>query len=125
MSDWAEQVCELPLNYRHGKNTIVGLFAPAAAHLDDRPGFTATITQWIQTHRYLIDEWRHYAEDKRSSPGPYFSEYFGGRYDPFVVGFFYAESGTCDETPHIDDVAACVDFIYREASWVLRRRRVM
>jgi hypothetical protein len=123
MSDWVKQVCELPLSYRHGNHTIVGLLAPAAAHLGDRSRFLAAVTVWIQAHRHLIDEWRHYSEDKRSH-GPYFSTRMGSRYDPLVVGLLQADGSRSDETHHTDDVAACVDFIYREASWVLHRRRV-
>jgi len=119
-----KQVCELPLSYRQGHHTIKELFAPAASHLDDRSGFLAAVTQWMQARSYLIDAWRHYSEDRRTS-GAYFGEHVGGRYDPLVVGVVQPDGSKRDVTHHADDVAACVDFIYREASWVLRRRRVM
>jgi hypothetical protein len=80
MGDWVKQLCELPLSYWHGHDTISGLFAPAAAHPEDRLGF--------------------------------------------LVGFLQADGSRCDETPHTDDVAACVDFIYRQAAWVLHEQRV-
>jgi hypothetical protein len=70
----------------------VSLFAPAEAHLDDRSAFLATVTPWMQPHRDLIEEWRHYADDKRGSPGLYLGNRRGNRYDPFVVGFFSLES---------------------------------
>jgi hypothetical protein len=124
MGDWVKQLCELPLSYRHGHHTIVALLAPAAAHLEDRSGFLAAVTAWMQAHRYLIKEWWHYSEDKRSS-GPYFSDHVGARYDPLVVGFLQADGSRCDETHHTDDVAACADFIYREASWVVHQQRVI
>jgi hypothetical protein len=90
------------------------LFAPAAAHLDDCEEFMIGVTQWIQAHVELIDAWRHYSEDKRGS-GPYLSEHIGSSYDPLVVGFQRGDGSKCDQTHHTDEVAACVDFIYRES----------
>jgi len=42
---------------------------------------------------------------------------------PLEVGFYHA--GYLDIVSHADPIAACTDFIYREAVWVLRRKRVM
>jgi hypothetical protein len=127
MCDWVKQVCEFPVNFRssdHTIKTLMELLTPAAAHLDDRAGFSLAVTAWIQAHRHLIEAWRHYSQDKRWSPGPYFGDYVGKRDDPLVVGYCNTDGTRCDETHHGDDIAACVDFIYREASWVLHRRRV-
>ncbi|HEU4783401.1 MAG TPA: hypothetical protein VFS83_08695 [Ktedonobacterales bacterium] len=123
MTNWVEEVCDLPLKFRlpENKSSIRDLFSPADAYLDDRLAFIAAITPWIQAHVKLVDAWIGYSEDLRSSPTPYFARESGS----FVVGFYDSKSGTSDETHHTDEVEACVDYIYREASWVLRRRRVM
>lgn len=115
-SDWVEQVCTIALRWRHEHSSISDLFAPATAHLDDRAAFIAAITPWIEAHPDVIEAWQGYSEDKRSSPSPYF-----GRQHDLVVGFY--DGSFNDEVYHTGAVAACVDFIYREASWVLRGRR--
>jgi hypothetical protein len=122
MADWVEEVCNLPLTFRlPGSGSIRDLFSPADAYLDDRLAFIAAITPWIQAHTDLVDAWIGYSEDGRGAPTPYFARKSGS----LVVAFFDSKSGTSDETHHTDEVAACVDYIYREASWVLRHRRVM
>lgn len=120
LADWVEQVCELPLRFRlPGSKSMRELFSPAEAYLDDREKLIAAITPWIQAHRNLIDAWIGYSEDRRGGPAPYFLRESGS----FVVGFF--DGNYQDVARHTDAVEACVDYIYREASWVLRRRRVM
>jgi hypothetical protein len=123
MADWVEEVCDLPLTFRlpENKSSIRDLLSPADAYLDDRSAFIAAVTPWIQTHKRLIDAWMGYCEDRRGFPAPYFVRDSGS----LVVGFFDSTSGTSDEIHHTDEVDACVDYIYREASWVLRHRRVM
>lgn len=120
--NWIEQVCNLPLRFRlPGSGSIRELFAPADAYLNDRSAFIAAITLWIQAHGNLVDAWIGYCEDRRGSPAPYFRRESGS----LVVGFYDSRSGTSDEIHHTDEIEACVDYIYREASWVLRHRRVM
>ncbi len=121
-ANWVEQVCALPLRFRlAGSGSIRDLFSPADAYLDDRLAFVAAVTPWVQTHRNLIDAWIGYCEDRRGSPAPYFGRDAGS----LVVGFYASGSGKGNEIRYTDDVEACVDYIYREASWVLRHRRVM
>jgi hypothetical protein len=43
---------------------------------------------------------------------------------PLEVGFYDPDLGRLDVRRHVDATEACADFIYREASWVLRRERV-
>jgi hypothetical protein len=56
---------------------------------------------------------------------PCFGGHIGARYDPLVVGILQVDGSRRDETHHTDDVAACVDFIYRETSWALHQWHVM
>ncbi|HEY1388535.1 MAG TPA: hypothetical protein VGF38_08320 [Ktedonobacterales bacterium] len=122
LANWIEQVCNLPLRFRlPGSGSIRDLFSPADAYLDDRLAFIAAITPWIQAHVNLVDAWIGYSEDRRGFPAPYFAREFGS----LVVGFFDSGTGSTDEIHHTDEVEACVDYIYREACWVLRHRRVM
>ena len=125
MADWVALVCELPLRYRQpGAGSIRALFAPADDHLDDRAVFIVAVSEWIHEHRNIVEAWRYYSEDKRSSPTPYFRRPSA----PLVVGFFdknYTdERRYADETTFTDEVDACADFIYGEACWSLRRHRV-
>ena len=72
---------------------------------------------WLQQHPELIDQWRGYSVDKRTGSGPY----FGRDAAPLEVGFYSPDLGAVDIRQHADAGEACADFIYREASWVLRR----
>jgi len=120
MADWVEEVSDHPLRFHLPESSnITVLFSPADAYLDDRSAFIAAVTPWIQTHRNLVDARIDYSEDRRGFPAPYFVRESGS----LVVGFFDGEYG--DMARHKDEVEACVDYIYREAFWVLRRRRVM
>lgn len=123
MANWVEEVCNLPLTFRLPENnsSMRDLLAPADAYLDDRSAFFAAITPWIQTHVNLVDAWIGYSQDRRGSPAPYFVRESGS----LVVGFFDSTSGISDEIHHTDEVEACVDYIYREAFWVLRHRRIL
>jgi hypothetical protein len=118
MSDWAEAVCGLALFFRTGDKSIRQLFEPAWPHLDDRDAFLAVVSERLRQYPGLIDAWVGYCEDKRTDRGPYL------RVNLVEVGFHDSsvrEIGAQHQVVrlHRDPVAACADFIYREAVWVL------
>lgn len=116
---WATQVCHLPTAFHESGSSIREMFQPAAAHLDDRAGFVQAVSAWLREEPALIDVWLTYSADKRTH-GPFISQD-----SPAVeVGFYDPESGRGDITKHSDPIEACADYIYREAAWVLRRKRV-
>lgn len=118
MTDWVGALCRLPLTFRAGGATIMKLFEPARPCLTDRSGFLNAVTDQLRTDVHLIDAWHGYSLNKRTSRGPY----FGHQAEPLEVGFY--DSGFHDVQIHADPAAACADFIYREAVWVLTRERM-
>src|SRR5215467_6897439 len=108
MSKCAAKMCELPVRLRRNKHTCSVICAPAAApmgELGDRLGCAATVTRWIQARRDLIDAWRHYSEDERSS-GPYYSAYCAEGSIRLVVGCVHAEGIRWDVRHRTDEIEA-------------------
>jgi hypothetical protein len=120
---WVADVCRLPLAFRAvraGEGTVLALFEPATPHLADREGFLAAVTEFIRSNPELTEAWVGYSEDKRTGSGPYVLRRDEGARE---VGFF--EHGYQDVRRHHDEAEAVADFIYREAAWVLKDRRVI
>lgn len=119
MTDWVEAICGLPLVFRTGDKSIRQHFEPASPHLDHRDTFLAVISARLRRHPDLINAWVEYCDDKRTDRGPSL------RQNPMEVGFY--DSSVREKVErhqavrrHSDPVAACADFIYREAAWVLK-----
>jgi hypothetical protein len=77
------------------------------------------VEETLRHHPELVRAWRNYSGDQRGSPSPY----FGRRDDALDLEVGFYESGYHDVEQHTDETQACADFIYREAAWVLERRR--
>lgn len=120
MEPWVEPLCAIAGTWRSSGHSIRQQFEAASPHLADRAEFRAAVTGWLRQHPGLIDQWRGYSEDKRTSPSPY----FGRDSVPLEVGFYTPDLGALDVRHHTDSIEACADFIYREAAWVLRSERI-
>jgi hypothetical protein len=83
-------------------------------------GFIQGVERALRKEPALVEAWKSYSGDKRTSEGPYFSR-TGDPLD-FEVGS-YAD-GYKDVRDYADGLAACADFIYCEAAWVLLDRHV-
>jgi hypothetical protein len=119
MDPWVEPLCAIAATWRSSGKSIGALFEAAQPPLEDRASFLALVTDWLQQHPGLVDQWRVYSLDKRTTPAPYFSR--GGK--PLEVGFYDPDLGALEVSQHTDAIEACADFLYREAAWVLRRDR--
>ena len=91
---------------------MVEAFNQAAPDLSNPAVFATRVRLWLRNHKGLIDAWQIYCDDRRGSPAPYL--------DGCDVGFFDGISK--DYHRHKSKVAACTDYIYREANWVLNRK---
>lgn len=114
---WVEPLCRIAAEYRLGTASIHELFVRAAPDLQDAR-FGVLVRQRLSAEPGLISAWQSYSYDKRGAPSPYV--------DGLEVGFLDIREGkpvARDVRRHADEVAACTDFIYREAAWVLERRR--
>jgi hypothetical protein len=67
---WVKTVCDLPLIYRTGEKSIRQHFEPARPHLGDSTAFLAAVAARLRRLPDLIDAWRQYCHDKRTT-GPY------------------------------------------------------
>jgi hypothetical protein len=119
---WVEQLCAIASIWKRVDASIMQLFEAAAPDLSERSEFLAAVTEWLRKHPGLVEQWYGYSLDKRGSPSPYLEADRTGV--PLEVGFYDTTLGRLDVTHHVDTTEACADFIYREASWVLRRERV-
>jgi hypothetical protein len=117
MEPWVEPLCAIASTWRSNGNSIRAQFAAAQPSLEDAATFHALVTNRLQQHPELIDQWRSYSMDKRTAPSVYFSR--DGA--PLEVGFYDPGLGALDVIQHTEATEACADFIYREATWVLRR----
>jgi hypothetical protein len=113
-SSWAEEICNLPVAFRFGRESIRQLFEPARAHLAERDAFLAAVAKRLHEQPDLIDAWQGYSEDKRGT-GPFL------RLSTLEVGVYEAYAGLHDVHHFANRVDACAEFIYREACSVLRR----
>jgi hypothetical protein len=119
MGPWVEPLCAIAGTWRSSGNSIRAQFEAARPPVVDRVGFHAVVIRWLQQHPGLVDQWRSYSIDKRTTPSPFF-----GRDDaPLEVGFYDPGLGALEVSQHADATDACADFIYREAGWVLNGAR--
>ena len=95
-----------------GDKTIIGLLQGASPDPADPQRLIELVSGYLDRRRKLLKTWQTYPYDKRSSSSPYL--------DGTEVGFF------SDECPNVrrDEISlnACLDFIYREANWILERQ---
>jgi hypothetical protein len=114
-----EPLCRIALNWRTGDLSIRDHFRNALPDLG-HSHFTAFVRAHLRHRPALIKAWEDYSADKRGSPSPFLSDR--------TVGFFEVLEGKAqskDVRQYRDRANACADFIYREAVWVLERRRAL
>ena len=124
VSEWVEPTCTIASVWQTSGASLLELFRSAEPALADRRTFIEAVVDWLGTHMHVIEQWSAYSDDKRTSPSPYFHRPQDG-HTVCEVGFFDAGDGRMDVRQHSDAAMACADFLYREATWVLRRERVM
>lgn len=107
---------------RTSNASIKQLFAEAAPDLSNRRAFLTAVTQWLQQHPELVDDWDLYCVNQRSSAAPYFSP--GDDRTSPVVGFYSTDHGHQDLTHHSSAAEACADYLHRESCWVLLRQQM-
>lgn len=122
MPGWVEQLCAIASMRRTSNASIRQLFEQAAPDLTDRRAFLTAVTQWLQQHPDLVDDWDLFSVDQRSSAAPYFSP--GDERTSPVVGFFSTDHGHQDITHHSNAAEACADYLYRESCLVLLGQQV-
>jgi len=110
---WVEPLCRIAPDFRLGGLSIRELFERVAPDLTDEYRVRSLVRRHLAAHPALIEAWQTYSYDKRSSPSPYL--------DGKEVGYY--DGRPEDVVLHDDEIAACADFICREAAWILERRR--
>jgi hypothetical protein len=116
---WLESLCRIPLSSRRSSLSIHDLFERAGPDLGN-PRFVALVRAQLSKDPALVRAWQEYSYDKRGSPSPYM--------DGTEVGFFEVDDGrtrSVDVRHYDNPVDACADFVFREAVWVLEKRRAM
>jgi hypothetical protein len=95
-------------------------FREAAPPLADREAFHAAVINVLRSRPNLVEQWSWYSEDKRTTPSPYLlpirNPHAPTRYEVGVVD----AAGHHDVIEYTDAALACADFLYREATSVLR-----
>lgn len=112
---WVRALCEVPRRVRRENRSLLDCIVDARPPLSDIDGETAAIERHLRKHPALVVDWQDESDGTRGSPNHYLKG--------CEVGFY--DSGFHDQTVHSDEVAACADFVYRKAVWVLARRRVL
>ncbi len=109
---WIEPLVTIATRFRDGRNTIRRLFEEAGPDLSDRSSFEMAVEQRLRQEAGLVEAWQRYSRDKRTSPSPYL--------EGVEVGFY--DRVRRDVATYRDEASACADFLFREASWVLKGR---
>lgn len=107
----AEDLARVPHSIRTSGNSIRAEFEANAPNLDDLESLRGAVREVLESDPLLVDAWQTYSYDKRSSPSPYL--------DGTQVGFFDTDTGRSGVDTYDDPLAACAEFICREAAWVL------
>lgn len=108
-------MARVPLSFRTSGKSLSAEFEEIAPNLDDLDALRGAVLEVLERDPLLADAWQTYSYDKRSSPSPYL--------DGTQVGFFDTDTGRSDVRTYDDPLAACAEFICREAAWVLRGTR--
>ncbi len=119
MTEWAPILCGIASTWRFGNATILALFQQAAPPLHDEEQFLAVVLEELRKRPDLVDQWLRYSLDKRTFRAPTCSTASGQEATTWEVGI-YDIGGAYDVVRYTDGSAACTDFLYREATWVLR-----
>ena len=110
-----EPLCRIAQQSLTGDLSIQVLFERVQPDLRDEARAIGMISQQLSEAPELIEAWQQYSWDKRTT-GSHFL-------DGLEVGFFTTDGLREDVQLYGEPVDACADFVYREAAWVLERRR--
>ena len=103
-----DKICNLPITFKQGDKSLNTLLTESKFQLLHKEISTYDIINYLQMHQDLLDIWKQYSDDKRTSGGFYYrSKYISS-----------IEDLTCDKT-FSSDTEACAEYIIKETSFWL------
>jgi hypothetical protein len=106
--DCIEKICSLPLNFNKGDKSVLALLNESQFLILYKEINVPDIIDYLQKHVNLIDIWKRFSENKRTSGGFYYStNYIGSLSD-----------SNFDKT-FTSDIEACAEYILKEISRIL------
>jgi hypothetical protein len=112
--DCIERICRLPLDFKKGDKSLFTL-ATESQFLTYRKQINLSdIGNKIEDKPDLIETWKAYSEDKRTSGGYYFTSKH--------IGAINDKGKTIFQRDFATDTAACSEYILREVSSILNLR---
>ena len=106
--DCIDKICNFPLIFKQVDKSLNALLTETKFQLIYKEISIADIIHYLQIHPNLLDVWKQYSDDKRTSGGFYYRENYIGS----------IEDITFDKT-FISDTEACAEYILREISFSL------
>ncbi len=107
--DCIDKICNLPLTFKQVDKSLNALLTETKFQFFYKEISIADIIQYLQIHPDLLDVWKQYSDDKRTSGGFYYHSKYIGSIDHI----------TFDKT-FTSDTAACAEYILREISYWLQ-----
>ena len=103
-----EKICNLPSNLKKGNKSALVLLNESQFLLFYREISALDIINYLQKHPGLIDMWKQFSEDRRTSGGFYYNtNYIGSLND------------SAFDKKFTSDIEACAEYILKEISWIL------
>ena len=110
-----EKVCNLPLDFKSSDKSTITLLQDSKFADLYKDISRQDIKEYLLHHEHLIDEWKIWSEDKRTSGGYYLlldtDQHFVGSLEK-IGGERFAKSFTTNED-------ACAEFILQEVGTIL------
>ena len=103
-----DKICNLPKAFKQGDKSLNILLTESKFQIFHKEINTYDIIQYLQLHPDLLDVWKQYSDDKRTSGGFYYCSKYIGSIDQI----------TFDKT-FTSDTEACAEYILKEISFWL------
>ena len=104
--DCIDKICNLPQTFKQVEKSLNALLTETKFQFLYNEISLADIIHYLQNHPNLLDVWKEYSDDKRTTGGYYYHEKYIGSLDHL----------TFDKT-FTSDTEACAEYILREITF--------
>ncbi len=109
--DCIDKICNFPLTFKQVDKSLYALLIETNFKNFYKEISLGDIIQYLQIHPNLLEVWKQYSDDKRTTGGFYYREKYIGSIDHIKFGKTFTS-----------DTLACSEYILREISFWLQIR---
>lgn len=107
--DCIDEICNLPLTFKQSDKSLNAILTETKFQLFYKEISIADIIHYLQMHPNLLDVWKQFSDDKRTTGGFYYRENYIGSIDHITFDKIFTS-----------DTEACAEYILKEVSFWLQ-----